>query len=365
MSAPTTKAPGGLRFAIRFLSVLLGLLCYWLLGFGMRDINSMKGPSFDKVEAEFIDKAKLDNARSLEREINRVRLKLKNTQTNRKNLQSDVATDKDTMNRLVTLREKQEDFSPKLQSTLEKAITDYLAKQTRINDLSESIQQLTEQEQELQAESQTIETALGKERSTARAEFGRQNQSHRMKVAIFKLLVLIPILLITALMVSKRRGTHYAPAFWAPTVATALMVTSVMHEHFPARVFKYVLLAICMILVLRVLLTIIRKLTKPPRDWLQKQYREAYERFLCPVCEYPIRRGPLKFVYWTRRRVKHLTRPEAADSASDGPYTCPACATTLFDSCPSCDGVRHALLAACEHCGAATEEPEAESAKGA
>ncbi|MFT5129089.1 MAG: hypothetical protein ACI8W8_002709, partial [Rhodothermales bacterium] len=51
MPAPTAKAPWGLRFSIRFLSVLLGLLCYWLLGFVMRDIAGMRGPDFNEVEA--------------------------------------------------------------------------------------------------------------------------------------------------------------------------------------------------------------------------------------------------------------------------------------------------------------------------
>jgi hypothetical protein len=38
-------------------------------------------------------------------------------------------------------------------------------------------------------------------------------------------------------------------------------------------------------------------------------YREAYERFFCPICEFPIRRGPLKYVFWSRRSIKNLHFP--------------------------------------------------------
>ena len=76
--------------------------------------------------------------------------------------------------------------------------------------------------------------------------------------------------------------------------------------------------------------------------------------FLCPVCEYPIRTGPRRFLFWTRRTVNRSVSPGAA-SAAEEPYTCPCCGSVLFERCPSCQGVRHALLPHCSHCGAARE----------
>jgi hypothetical protein len=361
MSAPTAKAPWGLRFSIRFLSILLGLLSYWLLGFFMSDIATMEGPDRSAIEADFVDAAKAEEAKVLAAQINALRTRIKNAQTNRKNLEAQATNFKNK----AEILDKRPSLSPKDRDVRDDATEKFLAKRTEIDEVNELIRTTTLDEQKLQASSQTLDTELGQQRQKAQREYGTQYQAHRLKVAACKLAVLIPILLITTILLVRRRGTPFAPAFWAPTIATALMSLSVMHDHFPRKVFKYLLMAICLGIVLRVLISIIRKITKPPRDWLQKQYREAYERFLCPVCEYPIRRGPLRFVYWTRRRVRHLTRPEAGDAKADGPYTCPACATTLFDTCPSCDGVRHALLTACEHCGNPTEEPEAESAEGA
>jgi predicted RNA-binding Zn-ribbon protein involved in translation (DUF1610 family) len=85
---------------------------------------------------------------------------------------------------------------------------------------------------------------------------------------------------------------------------------------------------------------------------LIKQHREAYEHFACPVCAYPIRRGPLKYLYWTRRSLKKLKVPLENGAGTDEPYACPSCGTQLFEKCESCSGIRHSLLPTCSNCGA-------------
>src|SRR5206468_11254740 len=96
----------------------------------------------------------------------------------------------------------------------------------------------------------------------------------------------------------------YAPLIYALSIALMLKVALVMHEYFPSRYFKYVLILVCLAVVLRVLVYLLRMIAFPKRDWLLKQYREAYEAFLCPICEYPIRRGPLKYLFWNRRSIR-------------------------------------------------------------
>jgi len=53
--------------------------------------------------------------------------------------------------------------------------------------------------------------------------------------------------------------------------------------------------------------------------------------------------------YWGRSRAELAPLSDVADE----PYTCPSCATALYEKCPSCGATRHALLPSCEHCGAA------------
>ena len=131
-------------------------------------------------------------------------------------------------------------------------------------------------------------------------------------------------------------------------------VSLVIHEYFPTRYFKYILITVLLLAVGRLLVHFIRTVAFPKAQWLVKQYREAYERFLCPVCEYPVRIGPRRFLYWTRRTV-NKTIPQKEQAGEEEEYTCPSCGTALFEKCPSCGKIRHSLLPHCRHCGAGKE----------
>ena len=131
----------------------------------------------------------------------------------------------------------------------------------------------------------------------------------------------------------------------------------VIHECFPARVFKYIVTVALLVVVARLLVHVIRLVAHPKPEDLLKQYRQAYERFLCPECEYPIRTGPRRWLYWTRRTVNRAL-PQAGAPPEEETYTCPACGTRLFEACPACGMIRHKTLPHCEHCGTGAEGPQ-------
>ena len=70
---------------------------------------------------------------------------------------------------------------------------------------------------------------------------------------------------------------------------------AVMRQYFPSRYFNYALILAALTIVLQILIHLVRMVASPKTDWLLKQYREAYEAFLCPMCSYP-------FVEEVRRR---------------------------------------------------------------
>ncbi|MCP5520004.1 MAG: hypothetical protein H7A46_00480 [Verrucomicrobiales bacterium] len=54
---PKPKSPWGNRFAIRFFTLLLGVLIFWLLGFFVQDIKSIPGPDYEALKRKHIDPA--------------------------------------------------------------------------------------------------------------------------------------------------------------------------------------------------------------------------------------------------------------------------------------------------------------------
>ena len=104
--------------------------------------------------------------------------------------------------------------------------------------------------------------------------------------------------------------------------------------------------------VLVAIVKLIRMMVAPKRDWLLKQYREAYHRQRCPICGDPIRRGPLRHARWTRKGpVEPVLSERGEREVDDPPYACPACGTRLFEPCAECKATRHSLLPYCGSCG--------------
>src|SRR4029079_6468862 len=152
-------------------------------------------------------------------------------------------------------------------------------------------------------------------------------RDHDLKMAFFKLAALAPLMVVAAWLFLKKRSGLYAPLIYAFGLALLVKVAEVMHEYFPSRYFKYVLILACLAAVVRILVYLLKMIAFPKKDWLLKQYREAYEAFFCPICDYPIRRGPLKFLYGTRRSIRKLRIPPMTQPEADEPYVCPMCAT--------------------------------------
>lgn len=347
------------RAAIRFFTVVLAVLVYWLLGFVVRDIGTMPGPDWATIERSYLDPGQVARQVALEREIGDIQRGLDRLREKQGILRAGTEGLRGTMNQLLDLQrlslEKGVDVSAEEQETFRSSLQAFLTNQEEFQELNREIAEQAETQSELREELRAVQEALEAQRFTARQAFQDLQRRHNLKVAAIKLAVLIPLLLAAGILLVKLRGRMHFPMVLAFGAAVLAKVLLVMHEHFPARVFRYLLIGAALVVVIRILMHFIRTLAFPKRDWLVKQYREAYERFLCPVCEYPIRRGPMKYLYWNRRSVKKLKLPAGSGSESEeGAYVCPSCNTRLFEACADCGKTRHSLLPYCEHCGAET-----------
>ena len=60
-----TKGPWTHRFLTALFSVVLALLCFWLLGFVVNDIGSWPGPAYGELEQGRLDQADARAGRAL------------------------------------------------------------------------------------------------------------------------------------------------------------------------------------------------------------------------------------------------------------------------------------------------------------
>jgi hypothetical protein len=357
MSATATpKGPWTHRFLVHLFTVTLTILTFWLLGFVVDDIGELPGPEYSDVEKRLLDQTlvgRLDDLRTQSADIER---RIRELESRQKILADSTASSQRTMNQLIEIRNLglKQGVTPTAEEQQAQAESQrlFLANQQQYQQLNAQIADLNLQLQETENKQRELEDELNEKKEPIRREYERLERQHEVKLAVFKLGALAPVVLISFLLFYKFRGSAYAPLIYALGIATAIKTADVMHEHFPTEYFKYVLILISLAIVVRILVHLLKMVAAPKRAWLLNQYREAYEAFLCPVCEFPIRRGPLKYLFWTRRSLRKLLVPAASPGQEEGPYTCPMCKTRLYEECASCHATRHSLLPACEKCGA-------------
>lgn len=353
------KGPWYARFLITVFTVLFGCLTYWLLSFVMQDIGSWPGPEWAELEEQMLDPALLKQSRELAKQIEATQREIAAQRERQQTLRDSTTNSQTTMNQLLEFQklrlEKDVKPSPEEQQALAESQTRFLANQQQYQELNADIAQRSEELRKLEEQARENEAALEKAREPVYEEFQRQEEAHRMKVGLVKLAVLLPLLIVGVVLFLKLRDSIYVPLVYAYGIAVAVRVFWDMNLYFPRRYFKYVLIMTFLAIVTKLLITLVRAKANPHREWLMKQFREAYEAYFCPVCDFPIRRGPLKYLFWTHRSIKKLKVANTGQAEPETPYSCPSCATRLFEECGNCHGIRHSLLPTCEKCGATRE----------
>ena len=357
-SEVTSKGTWIHRFAIRLFTLALAVLVYWVLGFFVGDIRSIRGPDYGVIEMRHLDRNLVEKRENLEKQIAELTRQIAN-QTEKQRIVGDSSRNlQQTISQLIELQklglQKSIAFSATEQANFTGSLNLFLDNQRKYQELSQTVSDMLDRKQGLVRDKELAELELERQRKPARAEFNALSEKHRLKLAFLQLAILLPILVLASVAVIKKRSSIYFPLFLAFGAATLIKVALVVHEYFPSKYFKYILIGGLLLVVTRLLIYFIRTIAFPKAQWLVKQYREAYERFLCPVCEYPIRIGPRRFLFWTRRTVNKTVVPTERGEQEEL-YTCPSCGNGLFEECPSCHKIRHAMLPHCSHCGAEKE----------
>ena len=349
------------RLAIRLFTVVLAVLFFWLLRFLVQDIQTIPGPDFASIEAKYVPQDLLEKQAAQDKQIADFTRQIENQREKQRVVGDSSRNLQQTINQLLELQnlgiQKNLPLSDTDQANISSSLNLFLENQRKYQELSQTESEMLDQRQRMVEERQQLAQELDQQLQPAREEFGQLTSQHRWKLAFLQLAMLLPILAVAVVAIVRKRSSIYFPLFLAFGAATLVKVALVIHEYFPTRYFKYILILSLLLAVAGLLIYFIRTIAYPKMQWLVKQYREAYERFLCPVCEYPIRTGPRRFLFWTRRTVNKIVVPMDRGDQEEV-YTCPSCGSNLFETCPACQKVRHTLLPHCAHCGAEKAVPE-------
>jgi len=345
------------RALIVWFAAVLTVLLVWLLEFVLSDVGKFPGPDYKVIEEKYVATEMTDRLKALNKDLASLEKQIADQREIQGILLSSTQNSQETMNQLVSLHklnlEKGVKPTEVEQQALAESEAQFLENQKRFQVANETIAQLSEKQRDVNRQIAALEETLGEKRLPAREEYDQAKEVHALKVAAVKLAIVVPLLFAAAWLVMTKRASAYAPLAYAAFGATFWTTGRVMYQNFPREYFKYIAIGAAIVIVLALLVHLIRMLTAPKRDWLLKQYKEAYNKRLCPVCAFPIQRGPFKGLVWTRRGPRGvLPVPKGGEDDEEKPYTCPSCGEALYVACQSCGKSRHALLPYCQHCGA-------------
>ncbi len=348
------KGPWRQKFFIVVLGMVLGVLFYWLLGFITRDIGTLKGPDYAPIRAKHVDAQLVDKQQGLQEDLAETKRDIRDQQEQQRILRDTTTSLQNTMNQLLSIQrqsiEKDVAFSDESKRTLQESQTTFLENQKKYQAYNDEISVLTRQQRQLEKELAGVSMRVQAQEGNGRMEFNELMARHRMKIGMVKLAVLLPIFLVTAGFFMIKRTGPYWPVVYAAFVSAFIKVAQVSFAYFPRKYFKYIALMVLIGIVLWILVWLIRRIIAPKKDWLMKQYQQAYDKWICPICSKPIRTGPLRWLAGAKRKFL-VSAGQSLEFAKQAAYTCPSCGTGLFDKCGECKEVRHTLLPYCEHCG--------------
>lgn len=353
------KGRSSSRFWVNFWAVVLGVLFYGLLDFILQDLGTIHQPNYHKIQAQYISQSLLDQEQQLNNEINSHINQIKRLSDNQQYIKNNADNLKTTIDQMLEIQksslQKNIAVTEKDKASLNEAQSVFLNYQNQFKNLNDEILNWQKSKHNIEEKLDGLHAQLDKQRKVADKEYTHLSDTHRFFQAKIQVATLLLLLIGGLVLLSRYYHQSYSVIFKSIDIALCIKIFMTMHEFFPSEYFKYLLILSLITITIYLMIKIIQSIKSPKLDILIKQYREAYEHFLCPVCEFPIHMGPRRFLFWTRRSNTNLKLPKTKEAQDFEIYHCPVCSSELFNQCSSCHHIRHTLLPSCSHCGSNTK----------
>lgn len=353
------KGSSSSRFWVKVSAVLLGILFYGLLNFILDDLGTIHQPDYQKIQSQYVSQNLIDQELQLNKEINSNNNQIKRLSDNQQYIKNNADNLKTTIDQMLEIQkaslQKNITIPEKDKASLNEVQTVFLNYQNQFKNLNDEILNWQKSKHNLEEKLDGIQVQLDQQKKVADKKYTKLSESHRFFQAKLQVGALLLILAVGLLLLRRYYLSSYAIMLKSTDIAICIKILMTMHDFFPSEYFKYLLILSLISIIVYLMKKLIQSIKSPKLDMLIEQYKEAYDQFFCPICEFPIHMGPRRYLHWTRRSNTYLRLPKSTEHQDFEIYHCPACSTELFNQCASCHKVKHTLLKSCSHCGTITE----------
>lgn len=353
------KGSSSSRFWVKISAIVLGILFYSLLNFILEDLGTIHQPDYEKIQSHYLSQSLMDQEQQLNKEINANNNQINRLSENQQYIKNNADNLKTTMDQMLELQkaslQKNIAIPEKDKISLNEAQNVFLNYQNQFKNLNDDILAFQKFKHDLERKLEGVQAQLNQQRALANKEHKKLSEAHRFFQAKLQVVTLLLILAIGILLLRRYYLSSYAILLKTADAVICIKILMTIHDFFPSEYFKYLLILSLISVIVYLMIKLIKSIKSPKLDMLMKQYKEAYDQFFCPICEFPIHMGPRRYLHWTRRSNINLRLPKNSEHQDFEIYHCPACSTELFNQCTSCHKVKHTLLKSCSHCGNVTE----------
>ncbi len=342
------------RWAMWFFALLLTVLFVWFGRFVLRDIDRIPRPNLSELQKEAIGKELSNEQARLQDEIEDLDRAIQAKQEQRASLKASTDESQTTMNQLMDIQSKSVEkniaISDEERAYFAESQKIFLANQRQLQSIISQLQELRSQKRRKEYEREAVNERIDERKMAARETYNAAMKRRGRRILVLKLAFVLPLVVVGTWLFIKKRTTKAAYIIYAFDGAVLWLLITVIHEHFAFKYAKYIFLVAAIAVVVAILLYLIRAMVKPSRQWLLKRYEEAYRDGKCPVCQYPIQQGKLRYLLPAKRAFRRAAPVPVYEQAEPEPYTCPVCGARVFATCGQCGKIRHSLLEFCVHC---------------
>src|SRR3989304_9664874 len=131
------------RFAIRLLTLVLAVLVFWVLGFFLEDIRSIRGPDYAAIERKHLDKDRVAKRETLDKQIADLTRQIENQTESQRVVGDSSRSLQQTINQLLELQrlgmQKSIPLSDTEQADFTSSLNLFLDNQKNYQELSQSV----------------------------------------------------------------------------------------------------------------------------------------------------------------------------------------------------------------------------------
>jgi predicted RNA-binding Zn-ribbon protein involved in translation (DUF1610 family) len=321
------------RFTVG-LTILSVILFGLLVSLGEKALSDLKAipqyPEYTYYAEKYVDATLQGEIDLLRSELSMTENRLKKAESEGVKIREEYLYHKDILDASVDVKKAKgiagEKEAQEKDEQLEESRTGYIQKREELLLNRKLVSNIQDRIDELNQQIQKKEIQQEANREKGRKEYEWELRKYQSKVFFLRIGFILPVVALGIYLFLRAKRGKYAVLIYTYMFFALVMALHMLAEYVWKTVHFYGVYSAGALIVGGTIVLAIRSIHRPSREKLLKGIKKMLAERRCPNCGWRI---------------------EVKEGA---PYYCPSCGLAIYDKCPECREIKHALLPYCSQC---------------